>query len=94
MDDTLVRKASNRIEFDYRCLRYPDNAPHYESVSDILDGDATSLMVYTDLVKVSISAAPGSAELQDPSQMTDSTTDEWTVIVITSTLIHMLDADS
>ena len=94
MDDSLVRKASNKVEFDYRHLRFPDNAPHYESVSTILEGEATTLMVYTDLVKISISSAPGSAELQDPSLMADSPVDEWMVIVITSTLIHMLDADS
>ena len=94
MDDTLVRKASNKREFDHRYLRYPDNPPHYEAVSAILDGEATTLMVFTDLVKVSISTFPGSIELQDPLQMAESPTDEWMSIVITSTLIHMLDADS
>ena len=63
LDDTLVRKASNKREFDHRYLRYPDNDPHYKAVSAILDGEPTTLLVYTDLVKVSISAYPGSIEL-------------------------------
>ena len=94
MDDSILRKASNKVEFDYRHLRYPDNTPHYESVSTILEGEATTLLVYTDLAKISISSVPGPAELLDPSQMEDSPVSDWVVIVITSTLIHMLDAES
>ena len=50
--DTLIRKISNRHDFDYRFLRSPDNMPRYENVSKLLEEDTNQFMIFTELIQV------------------------------------------
>ena len=91
-NDTVIRKASNRVDFDYRHLRSPDNMPRYEAVSKVLEGEPAQFMVFSELVKVS-SSTGSQSEVPRMTEVSESTTDEWMVVLITSSLIYFLDAD-
>ena len=87
----MIRKASNRFDFDYRHLRNPDNMPRYEAVSKILEGEPTQFMVFTVLAQVSSLSSVDS--IPTISELAESMEEKWMEILVSATLVYLLDAD-